>query len=207
MGDSFPPGLSGKLNPRIIAAVSAPVRRSLEARGVLLRIPKLPPVVEGGDPHEISRSVSLVALFFACVYGNSDRKMPVTQALPAKRPSFSACSFTRAEAFGNCCPDCTSGLGSAAFLCADRKFAKLTMNRPPSLNGFKVNAGLQLLDHTCFLMQSTTALPLSVLRPVHPLQQGRQRLLRVPCAEVVGPSHVLGVARQTPHGNGPLGPD
>lgn len=60
----------------------------------------------------------------------AERKMPATQALPAKRPSFFACSITRTEAFGNCCPHCNAFLRIAVFRRTNRKFAVFTKNRP-----------------------------------------------------------------------------
>ena len=58
--------LSGKLHPRIITAVSPPVRRALEARGALLRIPKpAPDVVKRRSPHEKALTVASVNIFLA----------------------------------------------------------------------------------------------------------------------------------------------
>lgn len=62
----------------------------------------------------------------------AERKMPAAQSLPAKRPSFFACSIARTEAFGNCCPHSTTFACITVSRNAERKFAIFTTNRPPS---------------------------------------------------------------------------
>ena len=56
-------------------------------------------------------------------------------------------------------------------------------------------------------MQTEILLSTTVSSVLHPSEKLGQRPLRIPSAEAVSPSHILGIPRQTPHGNRSFGPD